>query len=504
MTFNQGAGGISQVFWSVFLPLLAVAFVFAFPVIFADRYYLDDLAHSITGAADWSPDGRPLATLVLELLNFQYPALNATPLIDLSPLPQLLAVVALSIAATILYRNLNRENRDWPSLLVVTPLITSPFLLQNLSYKFDAMPMALAIMSAVAATQLWSTRLLTVAIGAMLLLCAASLYQPSLNVFMGASVLLFLNTARNDLREAFSDVIDNIVKFILGLLFYIAVIAPVFVARSGYSADHSALVSFTATGFDMVADNFVYSIWLASEYFTQTPVLSAAMAIAFLFFIILLVGGKLSAIHRPALFSGITLIVIVAVLFSVFGISLVLQSAVIRPRTLMGFSILLVFLFYAAEAALTHLHPRARLLLVVPLIFHMVIAYGYGAALKAQSQFDAFLFSAIATQLENNGLNPSDRVVFDGKQPPSPILANSARWHMIERMVQLNANNDSEWGYRSLEHFNLKFVTARDMEKSTIAAHCTAAPVYRSQNFDVFKSNGVFIIAFKDGQCFQQ
>ena len=126
---NAGPAGI------LFLLYLAAAL----PLLSADFYYRDDLRRAATGFRGWEV-GRYLSLLGSVILH------TDTYLADISPLPQLAALVILAVSAVMLRRVIGRERRfgfwDYAALF---PVAFFPHFLNCLSYKYDAPYMALSI-----------------------------------------------------------------------------------------------------------------------------------------------------------------------------------------------------------------------------------------------------------------------------------------------------------------------------------------------------------------------
>jgi len=75
------------------------------------------------------------------------------------------------------------------------------------------------------------------------------------------------------------------------------------------------------------------------------------------------------------------------VLLLVSGVALFFRDFNEGARTLMGFAVLLVLMFYLAHLALAPLHERLPLLLVVPLLAMLSLSFAYGRVLVLQKTF---------------------------------------------------------------------------------------------------------------------
>lgn len=123
----------------LFVILLALYFLILYPILRANRYYNDDLKRALIGHTGWDSNGRPLTTLLMRLLQCYDSAL-----VDISPLTQIGAVALLAWVGVLIARRYALRS-PWLAALIVFPLGAQPFYLENLSYKFDALSMSVAV-----------------------------------------------------------------------------------------------------------------------------------------------------------------------------------------------------------------------------------------------------------------------------------------------------------------------------------------------------------------------
>lgn len=152
------------------------------PILLAGRPCNDDLARSVLGSYGWVDNGRYLSNILMRALE-----LGASRAIDIAPVPQFIAILALSYAGVLLARRF--EVASIPlAILVTLPLGMQPFFLQNLSYRFDSVAMAAALLCSVAAIAVRNRRWRTWLLGTVALLASLNLYQPAFNVFLVLAV----------------------------------------------------------------------------------------------------------------------------------------------------------------------------------------------------------------------------------------------------------------------------------------------------------------------------
>lgn len=483
-----------------FFILFAMGITYSFPIWFADRYYIDDLGRSIAGYTGWQNVGRPFAGWFMSILNFQNPW-NVDGVVDSSPLLQILSVTVLAFTAAVFCFKIFDNKVDHISILVVFPIIGSPFLLENLSYKFDAFTMTAALAFSIIAAIDMKNKILDILIGSALIFLALGLYQPSVNSFIGATVILILSSYWNNKTNTFTILYMNLIKFATGSVVYYNIVLTFFPAKGNYAENHSVLVSANAEGWFQILKNFRQSTENIIEFFWQIPVFSIAGISAVLLFGVRLITSELN-VHDKLLRSVAFVIGSIVIFFSSFGIIVFLKEPIFQPRVFVGFTVFLVFVFYCFSEVFAERSRAARKILIIPVYYLFYLSFTYGATAKAQTEYDYQLATSIRQNLENHDFASESYLIFDGIQPKSPVLENSSRIKIITKLVQLHINNQWYWGYVFMQHQGLKFKRLASIEKA-LREICKLSPVYRSQRYKIFKSNDVFIVAFRNGRCFE-
>ena len=131
----------------IVLMLIGIYIVGLYPLFRANYYYIDDLGRSVYGYRGWDDFGRWISNGLSYILH------AGAPLTDISPLPQLFAVVLMSLAgAVLIYVFTKKENRGsigfW-QLLAVLPMGFNPYFMECFSYKYDAPYMAFSVLASV-------------------------------------------------------------------------------------------------------------------------------------------------------------------------------------------------------------------------------------------------------------------------------------------------------------------------------------------------------------------
>lgn len=355
--------------------------LYVLPLILADFPYIDDNWRALAAGNAWAGYGRLFADWLYQALTFT----GAAP--DIFPLPLVLATVAMSLALTGLTFHYFAE----PTLaycLVPLPLWYNPFLLQNFSYQYDGPSMALSLVAMICAiTFHGSTRVQRWLVPAALIALGIGLYQISVNVFLGLCCVELLRALHR--RVSSTEVLhllgSKLAQLGLGVAIYGVTAYPFMVASRQAQlldgAGHPILQIITNMGRVLEKIALLFHggyLWV----FT-------ALLLFALWGLVRLAGPD-----RRASYAILCLATFAVLVLLVPGITLLFRDFNEGARTLMGFGVLLVFLFFLARLALAPCHRLLPLLLIIPLLAMLSLSFAYGRVLTMQKTFaTAALFS---------------------------------------------------------------------------------------------------------------
>ncbi|HJR29021.1 MAG TPA: glucosyltransferase domain-containing protein, partial [Pseudomonas sp.] len=372
----------------VWLFFLIATLVYVFPLILADYPYIDDNWRTLAAGTAWAGQGRLFTELFYNLLTFSDGAPN------IFPLPLLIAVLAMAFALT----RLTFHYYPQPTLsccLVVLPLWYNPFFLQNLSYQYDGPAIALSLVAVIyAITFRHPSRILQWLVPAFLIALALGLYQVSLNVFLGLCCLELLRGANDKWvwRQWYESIGWKIAQAGLGGLIYSVTAYP-------YMNQNRALLL-----------NWAAAPWLQVEINIGRVLEKVALlfhgGFTWVFAVLLLcaIAGSVrltwnvvtrqDTALRKVVIGLVCVLTVPVVILLVSGAALFFRDFNEGARTLMGFAVLSVLLFYLSHLALARIHDRLTLLLVFPLLAMLSLSYAYGRVLTIQNTFaSSALFS---------------------------------------------------------------------------------------------------------------
>jgi hypothetical protein len=365
----------------VWLFFLLATVVYVVPLILADYPYIDDNWRSLSAGMAWAEQGRLFTQLFYNALTFTEAAPN------IFPLPLLIATLAMSSALTSMTFHYFRK----PTVaccLVLLPLWYNPFFLQNLSYQYDGAPMALSVVAVIyAITFRHPSRSVQWLVPSFLIALALGLYQVSINVFLGLCCLELLRAANDEVPWShWGPLIGwKFAQIVLGLLIY-GVTAYPFMgpSRALFLNPAAQPLLQIHTNIGRVLEKVVL---LFHGGFTWVFAVLLLCAIAGAVRLGLSVAGRKERGSKRILLGLLCLLTVPVVLLLVSGVALFFRDFNEGARTLMGFAVLLMLLFYLSHLALASVHERLPLLLLVPLLAMLSLSFAYGRVLMVQKTF---------------------------------------------------------------------------------------------------------------------
>ncbi len=429
----------------VFGILLGLYWLILYPILRADRYFNDDLKRALIGHTGWDSNGRPLTTLLMKLLQCY-----DSGLADISPLTQIGAVAVLAWAGVLIARRYAIRS-PWMAALVAFPLGAQPFYLENLSYKFDALSMSLAILLALLPILTIGLQRRRWWLGVLSLFGSLNLYQPAVNVYL---IFMLLEVVLAQLNE---EPVRQWLKPLLSRTLQVGVTIVVYQLLVGihihgsvgresqkiHSLSELPLVGKNIAGFyGLIGNSFGRQWWM---YFVPLLVVLALWPLAI---------GMGYAMRRrarhawwvsAALLMASVLWPLLAVL-CVAGPMLLLLTPEYEPRVLMGVGALLVTALILMQAALARWQksPRWSLAAGCMLAAGMCsLASAYGNALGEQKSYEDRIASSLADDLLN--LKASRHIhsfLLDGSIGFSPITKHVAdEFPMINLLISPYINS---------------------------------------------------------------
>ncbi len=407
---------------------LTIAAFFVYPIIHSNIYYWDDFARVTDGFTDWENIGRPLATYVYRVLAI---SLNGK-ILDIAPLTQIASIFLLAITAFIYNEYVKREFQ-YSMLFVASILIINPFFLSNLSYRFDSFGMTLSLfLTTLAFCQILENKICFFK-SIVLLVAALSLYQPTINFFIG---LISLEILFLEGKISFSKIVKRIYvrmsQYLISVVIYYFTINKFFNIHRG----RDVMIPFDS--------NFLHQIFLNFKKFYGRLFLLDTFSIKIFFsllFIWALAFWVFDIFKKEEKFQRITslFLSLLFYLVSIFGPMIFLKNTLAIPRTIPSY-----YLFTAIPIILSFKTRNGKFSYMwsIPIIVAIVISYQYGVALKNQFDYDMNTVNLIQADLLRTGIHDDYPVYILGENKEAP---QSKTILESNRLIHYNARPMTRW-----------------------------------------------------------
>ena len=466
---------------------LTITFLFCFPLMYADVYYVDDVVRSQTGYLGWSKLGRPLSDMVIQVFSFGGKG------IDVSPLPLMLSALLMAHAIVVISKGLiTTISRS--SIVVASVAIATPLYLHNLAYRYDSLSMTLAVLCAVYA---WKISLnggvKNYFIASVMLLASLCLYQPCAIIM--ASLVIFSSCIRfiNGV-EILKYISRSVSVFASGFLAYYALIF-----LSAISATRSDLIFSSESWLELLmrtSGKYISLFWMA--YPSLLNYLIALMLAASL--LILVVNGFYRARVERKMLSVSTASVVciasvpVALILSFITMSF-LKEGLVMPRMApsYGFFVMgLISIVYMSGVKYTKEIASASAAVI--LFSSIVLSFAFGSSLAAQKHEDQFVLSSIINTIQSHPSMVKNETTTFGEANESSVSAVNSRTFPL--IGKINARLYDWTASLYLERYGVekvKFSFNRASNSAIAKQICSqgASPVIANSNYSIYVINNI-------------
>lgn len=474
----------------------AVIFIFVLPIILANQYYIDDIGRASFGYRKWGVDGRPVADMVMSLINL------SSRMVDLAPLPILLSVAMLSISFSLYRKNFLDESR-W-SFIVPLAFLANPAIISVFSYRFDVFTFSCAI---AAAFFIYSYRtnnfIINIVTGSILTTLVLSTYQAVINL-VGLLFICELVTNIAKLQNPLKTikvVLERACQVALGGIIYAKLILP-----NTFKGDHSSnhpgvsgdLLSAAKINamkyYNFASNNFYKS---HGEMFFNISAIACIVMVLFLSY-------RYAKMYRGNWQAWI--VIAGSILASALALPMTMGALLILENALGGVHLYMaVGGFYLLLATLIfhtfRKYSFVSILIIIPLFYNLTLLFAYGNALQAQERINKVILSEISAAI--HGQNDDKlSVIFTGTAPRSDIVKNaSVNYPLIKYAV-----TDYFWNwywasaYMSMNGIKQTYLPASKAAKY-ISEKCTYNISYENQWFIAYNKDEMNIIDFSKRKC---
>ena len=482
----------------LFYLFFSTSIIYLLPIALSGRYYIDDLGRSIEGYTSWGADGRPLASYIMRGLSL------GIPLLDITPFYQIMGGGVLSWVFVLFCK---RYFEDKPVYLLVLGyfiFLSSPFLIENLSYRYDSFFMIVSLVFVIFPFTQNYKGWKKVIVCTLCIICSFCCYQSSIGIF---AILIILDIVYNILykKEAFlkavSKNISNLISLGIGFFIYKKVIADRLVT-SGYAYGHSELIKFNKDGFLTLIQNMHFSFNFLEKYIISFPktimLLYIVVFVISAIFLAFKIFDRHNSVKSIILLLFLLLTPFLVLLLSVFHICLI-SHPVLAPRVFTSFCGVLLFISFFILCLWDK--NKFSFLLLLPIAYiNFLYCLSYSNVSKAQEKMDRLIISSIAYDISHHAGNYT-QVSIVGKMPIANELAlSSSRFPLMNDLVPIYMNYNWAWGGVVLRHYNINLEIS-DMTEKDLSETCTVTPFVVSTWYKLYDIKNKVVISFKNDLC---
>ena len=406
----------------LFKPFLLLSTIYGLGIISiirANFNYIDDLGRVYNAYRGWSNWSRYISEYFSIIVH------TDRLLMDISPLPQIIAILFVALASVILiYIFSNDEKISYWSIFAVVPLGLCPYFLECLSYKFDSPYMALSVLASVLPFLFLKygnkAFFITSFIGCMVM-CMT--YQASSDIYV--LIALFLAAKKfNEGTRYF-----EIVKYS-----FLAYVSSLMIFRIAFMRKLNSYVTTDTAGISDLLPTIINNI---KTYFTLiysdfNKVWLVLIALVVVIFIYVFINSSVKNKFQSFILA-IILLVCGAVLS--YGGYILLKHPLFAPRGMYGIGVFLAILnVYIAVTAKINVTKTVCVLLSW---CFFVFSFAYGNALAEQKRYTDFRINLLINDL--NDVKPESvmEMQLDGNIGKAPTITNrlEKRYPIIKRII---------------------------------------------------------------------
>ena len=478
---------------------LTVAALFVLPIILANTDYIDDSARRIGGYYDWGSLGRFVTEALMHLLTF-----SGNTMADPGVQMQLLAIPVLAFTGWVFACFLGHESKmNLGRITVGALLIVNPYLLTNLSFRFDSLSMILGYALSVVAGVLVVTNVkrYRIAVGVGLLFLAAALYQPMILMFLITSIALLVYRYAAEKGDIFRGILRAGIVFTVAVIFYYGAL-KVFQFSNIGGDSRGMLVPFNRDGLMMVVANFLAGTKTIALFFMSGAgkVIGVSLGLWVIVALVWLVALKYRAQKWQN--SLLTISSPLLITLGIMGPFILMSSALTYQVRTLSTGIGLVLLAGVLVVAMQHLKLRnASVFLALPLVFifySLNFSQVYGATLKYQREYDRIVYDEIDDSIVDIKPIQEGGTVYIGGVASSPlsiralyekrpllermdIAGDNTIWFLWHSLNNMHATKSTIWFVYSKEQQEARSAVCRQANKGLVETNAYFS-IYRAES----------------------
>ena len=473
--------------------VFSVSILYCIGIIISGRNYLDDYGRYTHGYTSWSSNGRPFADLVMNIINL------GNPIVDISPLPLIIALFCLSVMGVMISIRFAKDANVMALSAISITIIANPFLLENLSFKYDILAMSLSMLVIsipFVAVRDAANSIYQFAIASACVFLSLGLYQSSIGTFVILTILECIyisSTISKSTKQCIYNAAKRASQLIVGYVFYNFIIVRTLI-NDEYTRSHSEILSFNEEGLKTAFNNFFGYVDILNSY-----VISLPKSVTYFYFIVIAICSLYcftSFIKKNRNFFGAALALMSPFVFILFSFAhfLILKDPVLSSRVMTSFSATLIS--FAVLICICVKNNKARAIFILPIfVCSMIMAMSYSNASKAQNVKDDQVAQSIYIETSTK-LKDVKYVYFTGeiRFAEQRKLAIS-RFPVLADPLKSYLGKDQFWSSYMLT-YNGVHVNSKNLSHNEINEICANPPIIKTTDYTIYSNNETMVISF--------
>lgn len=428
-----------------FTVLVAIYLLGISAIIRGNINYIDDAGRVFYGYKTWDNFSRYLSNFFSNIIHAD------TYLTDVSPLPQILAVVIMSLSSIIVIHTLSRNERvtAW-EIIAVLPLGLSPYFLECLSYKYDAPYMAFSVLFSILPLVFRQFRPYVYWIAAFIgTLCMCMTYQASSGIFPMLVVLICFQewNSGKKIKEILPFALGSGGSYLLGIIFF-----RLFLMKTYDSYVSTEMASLRQMLTNTVYNFRIYFQTILSDMKVEWLILIGIIAIGFVYIM------TRDSVRKIYISLPLNILLLVGMITLMFGVYPILELPTFDPRGMYGFGVLVGLMSVVVAQARKAYWSKIAAIVLCWMFF--VFSFTYGNALVAQQNYTDFRIEMVINDLNELDMINEDgikNVQLTGTIGHAPIIQNMPDdYDILKRLVPVTFRGDWYWGqYQFYRHYGM-------------------------------------------------
>lgn len=474
------------------LLIVLLSILYVLPIVLANTHYVDDLNRTVAGY-NWDHDGRFVSSKIMHLLSFQKEVVYS-----LYPFSNMISAVILALSGFIICYSVGVRNK---LMLFIGSflLLTCPFLLEILSYRFDCIPISLSIFFITVPFLFYHKKALFFAVSIIAVFLSLGLYQTSV---LSYCIILCFMLIKDVWNEQYKAAVINLLiaaaSFVVGFFSYKIILKWM---NLNLLKDRRADFIFTDDNLKML---------LKERFYSMIDLVKLLMFSSYRYaFYILLFFSVLSIViyfknNFKALFNKflivkviVTLVLICCILIFMAGVNMFVYEPRWVPRAMIGWAVGIYGLYFAISLNGNYKNVMAVISFTPFIYYSFLMSSQLAIYLKNQDEFSDYIINLLSPKLFEHG---KPKVVINGvnKTAHRNITINFSTMPLIYQLAPIYENNGWGWGIIRLNKFdNISSVYIGDQERLDVLAKMKEYPIVDKNVYYTLRIKGdIAIIDF--------